>query len=145
LFGTTLPGREQDLLGGATLVRRDDVLEVEQRLHRRFEAIERRASGVALVPALDGCPLFGGHRPRAGVGQEVHHHVVGVEREEIEARGLQLGDALLGRRDAQRLHRLDAKRLDDGLEVVHGRLSWQPPIRTPRGSGSSAGVAREMG
>jgi hypothetical protein len=57
--------REEDLLGGASLVRRDDVLEREELLHRGQEAEPRWRAGVRLITALDGRPLLGAHGARS--------------------------------------------------------------------------------
>ena len=56
---------QQDLLGGAALVGRDQVLEREQLGHRVAEAEPGRGPGVALVAVLNGGPLVAAHRARA--------------------------------------------------------------------------------
>ena len=101
LFGTTLPGPadrgEQDLLGGAALVRRDHVREREQLLHGLEEPEPRGRAGVALVAVLDRRPLVPGHRAGPGVGEQVDQHVVGMQVEQVVAgradRGLALSSA----------------------------------------------------
>jgi hypothetical protein len=75
----------EDLLGGASLVGRDDVLEGEQRLHRRLEAIPGRRARIGLVAALDAGPLLARHRPGTGIGQQVDQHVLAVQAEQVEA------------------------------------------------------------
>ena len=57
--------REEDALGGAALVRGDDVLEAGDVVHRVAEVEERRAAGVGLVAAHDAAPLVGAHRAGA--------------------------------------------------------------------------------
>ncbi len=107
---------EQDLLGGAALVRGDHVREREQLLHGLEEPEPRRRAGVALVAALDARPLVPGHRAGAGVGEQVDQHVLGAQREQVVARLEQRSPALLDRGHPQRLDRVDPERLDDRLE-----------------------------
>ena len=87
LLGTTLPGPpigcEQDLLGGAALMRRDHVLEGEELADGVEEDEPGRRAGVALVAVLDRGPLVAGHRAGAGVGEEVDEDVGGVEAEDV--------------------------------------------------------------
>ena len=122
LLGTTSPGLaergEQDLLGGAALVRRQYLAEAEDVLHRGQEAEPRAAAGVGLVAAHDGRPLFGAHRRGAAVGEEVDEHVLGLEQEDVVGGLPQALLALGGGREADGLDGLDLERLDDGL---HGR------------------------
>jgi hypothetical protein len=68
--------------------------------------------------------------PGAGVGQQVDQHVVGVQGEQVVAGRGQRLLALLARREAQRLHRLDAERLDDGALGHDGDLHVGPPEPT---------------
>jgi hypothetical protein len=124
--------REQDLLGGAALVGRDDVGEREQLLHRRLEAVPRRRAGVALVAVLHRRPLIARHRAGAGVGQQIDQHVVGVEREQVVAGLGQPRAALLERGEPNRLDRVDAKRLDDGLEAASSSNGTTWPRRRRR-------------
>ena len=67
---------EQDALGGAALVRRDDVAEAGQVLDHVAEAVEGAAPGVRLVALHDRAPLRRRHRAGAGVGQQVDEHVL---------------------------------------------------------------------
>ena len=89
LFGTTLPvaaeDAEEDPLGGAALVGRDDVLEREQLADGVAEDEVRRRAGVGLVAVLDRRPLVAAHRAGARVGQQVDQHVARVQLEEVEA------------------------------------------------------------
>ena len=78
---------EEDALGGAALVRGDDVLVAEDVLDGIFEAVEAAAAGVALVAFHDGGPLVGGHGAGAGVGEQIDEHIVGREQEEVVVRG----------------------------------------------------------
>ena len=82
---------EEDALGGAPLVRRDDVLETRQLLHGVAKAVERAAARVRLVALHEGAPLRGRHRARAGVRQEVDEDVLRVEEEDVVSG---LGDGL---------------------------------------------------
>ncbi len=111
---------EQDLLGGPTLVRRDDVREREQLLDRLEEHVPRRRAGVRLVAVLDRRPLVAAHRAGARVGQQVDEHVLGVDREQVEAGRLERRLALVARGDADGLDGVDAERLDDRPREVHG-------------------------
>ena len=72
--------REQDPLGGATLVGRDDVLEAGDVVDRVAEAEVRRAAGVGLVSAHHPAPLVRAHGTGAGVGEQVDDHVVRAQR-----------------------------------------------------------------
>ncbi len=112
---------EEDALGGAPLVRRDDVLETRQLLHGVAEAVERAAARVRLVALHEGAPLRGRHRARAGIRQEVDEDVLGVEEEDVVS-GLGDGFAPLfqGRR-LDRLDGLDPEGLDDRAEFHRGR------------------------
>ena len=111
---------EQDLLGGPTLVGRDDVREREQLLDRLEERVPRRRAGVRLVAVLDRRPLVAAHRPGSRVGQQVDEHVLGVDREQVPARRLERRRALVARGDADGLDGVDAERLDDRPREVHG-------------------------
>ena len=112
---------EEDALGGAALVCGDDVLEAGDLLHRLFEAVERAAAGVALIPAHHAGPLRRRHRAGAAVGQQIDQHVVGAQQEQVVAGLLQhLGAVLVGR-EVDRLDGFDFERFDDGFEGVgHG-------------------------
>ena len=120
----TLPGPpttvNRMLLRGPALVGRDDVAEREQVLDRLEEHEPAGTARVALVAALDRRPLVAAHRARAGVGQQVDQHVLGVEVEQVPAGGLErrLALGLGGQPDG--LHGVDPERLDDRLPAVHG-------------------------
>src|SRR5215212_5796824 len=127
---------EQDLLRRPALVGGDQVLEREQLADGLPEAGPRGGPGVALVAALEAGPLLGGHGARAGVGEQVHEYARARHVEEVVARARELLLALLARRHRDRLHRVDAKRLDDRLKFVHsetlGRtLSQMAPTAVP--------------
>ena len=81
--------REEDLLGGPSLVSGDHVLEGEELLDRLQEPIPRRRPGIALVAVLDGGPLVAAHRAGARVGQQIDDDVLGVDVEQVVARGLE--------------------------------------------------------
>ena len=80
---------EQDALGGAALVRGDDVLVAEDVLDGVAETIEAAAAGVALVAFHDRRPLMRGHGAGAGVGEQIDEHIVGWKQEEVVVRGAQ--------------------------------------------------------
>ncbi len=112
---------EEDALGRAPLVGGDDVLEAGDAPRGGLELVERLGPGVALVAQHHARPLAGGHRPRAGVSQQVDEHVLGAQQEQVVARLAQQHLALLARRLANGFDGLDAKGFDDGFEV-HGKL-----------------------
>ena len=71
---------EEDALGGASLMRGDDVAVAKNILHRILEAIETLAAGVTFVAFHDGGPLVRGHGSSAGVGEQVDEDVVGGKK-----------------------------------------------------------------
>ena len=107
---------EQDALGGAALVSRDDVLVTEDILHRIAETDVAAASGVALVAFHDRAPLEGGHRARARVGQQIYEDIVGREQEQVVVRLAQELFAFGARGPADGLDTVDTERLDDGAD-----------------------------
>ena len=111
--------REQDLLGRAALVGRDDVAEREELLDGLEEGEPRGRPGVRLVAVLDGRPLVAAHRAGPRIRQEVDQDVVGVEREEVATGCLEGRFAFGPSRDPDRLDGVDAERLDDRPELVH--------------------------
>ena len=86
---------EQDALGGAALMRRDDVAEAEDVLDGVAEVIEAAAAGVALVAFHDAGPLMRGHGAGAGIGEQVDEHIVGRQEEQVVVSGAQQLLALL--------------------------------------------------
>ena len=84
LLGTMSPGfstvSEEDSLGGASLVRGDDVPQAGDVPHRGLEAVEGVRAGVGFVAAHHAGPLVLGHRSGAGVGQQIDQHLIGPER-----------------------------------------------------------------
>jgi len=107
--------REQDRLGRPALVGWDHMFERHQLLHRRLEAEEGRAAGVAFVARHERRLLAGAHGRGPAVGQQVDQHVVGVQGEQVV---VGLGDQLqpfLARRHADRFDRLDAEGFNDGF------------------------------
>jgi hypothetical protein len=76
---------EQDLLGGAALVGRNDVPEREEISYRFLELVERRRPGIALVAVLYGSPLVTAHRACARVSEEIDQNVVGMKVEQVQA------------------------------------------------------------
>ncbi len=110
---------EQDLLRRPPLVGGNDVTEREQLLDGLEEPIPAGAAGVRLVTALDAGPLLGAHGAGARIGQEVDEHVVGVEVEQVVARGLQGGLPLLDGGEPDGLDALDPEGLDDRVPAIH--------------------------
>ncbi len=107
---------EEDALGRPPLMRRDDVAKTGEVLHDGLKAVERAAAGVRLVALHQGAPLRRRHRAGARVGEQVDEHVVAAQEEDVAAGLVQRATprCLVG--EVQRFDRLDAKRLDDGLE-----------------------------
>ncbi len=112
-------GREEDLLGGPSLMGGDDLGEAGQLLDGVAEAVEGPAPGVRLVAVHHPRPLLRGHRSGAGVGEQVDDHLVAVQTEQVVAhpaeRLLPLGP--VGEGDG--LDCVDPERLDD-RPVRHG-------------------------
>ena len=84
LAGLHEHAREQ-MLGAASLVRRDQVPPAVDVAHRRFEPVEAARAGVRLVAELHRRALLLRHRRGAAVGQEIDVDVVGAEQERVEA------------------------------------------------------------
>ena len=131
---------EQDLLGGAALVRRHEVLHAGDALHHRLQAVEAARAGVALVAFHDGAPLARRHGAGAGVGQPVDQHVLGAQLEDVELGRLQQALALGARGHPDRLDGLDAEgfdqRLGHGVSGGVGGMAGESYHRPgPRGVG----------
>jgi hypothetical protein len=61
------------------------------------------------------------HGAGAGISEQIDEDVLGPEQKRIVPGGGEECDALFAGREADRLHGLDAERLDDGLERgMHG-------------------------
>ena len=121
--------REENALRRAALVRRDDVAERKELLHRLEETEPRRRPRVALVPVLDRGPLVARHGAGPRIGQEIDEHVLGAEREEVVSSVADLAAALVLGRHAQRLDRVDAEGLDDRFETLRHRVG--PSVIAP--------------
>ena len=112
--------RENDLLCRATLMCGNDVLEREKLLHRGLEAEPRGGSGIALVTVLNRRPLIPRHCTGARIGQQIDKDVLRVQVEEIKADALDGRLALCCTCHAKWLDRMNAERLDDGVEgLIH--------------------------
>ena len=120
VVGNDLPlatdGREEDALGGSTLVRRDDVRVPGQVFDRRFEPVEAVRARVGVVAAHHRGPLLRGHRRRPAVGQEIDDDVLGPDAEHVVAGLFEDRLPLLRGRHADRLDDLDLEGLDDSPE-----------------------------
>ena len=123
LFGTTLPGppmAEKRIFSAARpwcvgmMCRNGNSVRTDS-----TNAIPGRRPGVRLIAALDARPLVARHRAGPRVGQEVDDDVVGVEVEEVPAGLAEGGLALLHGLELDRLDRVDAEGLDDGLPAFH--------------------------
>ena len=106
---------EQDALGGAALVRGDDVAESSEILRNPLQAIETGAAGIRLVAAHHGGPLRRGHGGSSGVGEEIDQDIVGVELEEVVADGVDESLAFAASSLPDRFDALDPEGLDDGF------------------------------
>ena len=130
-----LPGRqnrvEQDSLGGPPLMRGDHVRKAGEGLHGVAEPVERAAAGVRFVALHERAPLRRRHRASARVRQQVDEHVVGVQEEHVEAGRGERHLAVLALAELQRLHGLDAERLDDRVEA-HAYTLLSSPRRSRR-------------
>ncbi len=109
--------REEEMLRSAPLMGGDDVLEVHQILHGRFEPVEARRAGIALIAGHHRAPLRRAHGRRATIGQQIDQHVIRMQLEQIVARIFQQSFALVSRGHADRLDRFDAEGFDNGLHL----------------------------
>ena len=107
---------EQDALGGASLMGRNDVLVAENILHRIAETDVAAAARVALVSFHDRSPLIGGHRSGAGIGQQINKDIIRREKKQVVVRVAQELFAFFARGPADGLNTLDTKRLDNGAD-----------------------------
>jgi hypothetical protein len=111
---------EQNALGCPPLVRRDDVGEAGQFPHDALEAEERSAAGVGLVAVDQRGPLRQRHRAGPGIGEQIDQNVLRRKLEDVVTCTRQRRDPLIACRELPRLDRLDAERLDDRVERMHG-------------------------
>ena len=109
---------EENALGGAALVGRDDVLVAEDILNGSAELLEAAAAGITLVAFHHGGPLVGGHGASAGIGEQVDEDIVGGQKKEVVVRGAEQLLALRAGRPVNGLDALDAKGFDDGAGHV---------------------------
>ena len=103
-------GGGEDVLGGAALVRRQEVVHVEELAHLGGQAVVGLGAGVGVVGAEHGGLLEVAHRVDARVGQHVHEDVFVLQQEGVVAGLVHQAAALL--------HRGKAKLLDDA-DLVH--------------------------
>src|SRR5581483_11857461 len=106
---------EQNALGGAPLVSGNHMMIAKDVLDGLTEVIKALASGIALVALHNGSPLIGGHGAGTGIGKQIDQHVFGGKQEKIVEGRFEQFFALAASGPADRLDRLDAERLDDGL------------------------------
>ena len=111
---------EKDALGGAPLMRGDDVAIAEDVLNGILEVIEALAAGVAFIALHDAGPLMRGHGPGAGIGEQIDEDIVGGQKKEVVVSGFQQFFALLARGPADGFDAFDAERFDDGLDRHSG-------------------------
>ena len=76
----------EDMLGAASLVRRNQMAIAVILLHRVFEVVEVAAAGVGLVAEHHAGPLPVAHGVGAAVGQQVDVDVFGAQQEGVVAR-----------------------------------------------------------
>ena len=112
-----------DVLGAATLMRRDHVLVAVDAPDGLLEPVEASAAGVGLVAHHDRRPLPVAHRVRAGVGQQVDRDLIRAQEERVPARVVHRRAPLLSRGDRDRL---------DGLDLVgHAGTCRRHLVRAP--------------
>ena len=124
---------EEDALGGAALVRRDDVGVSKDVLDGVAKLIEAAASGVTLIAFHHGGPLVRGHGSGARVGEEIDEDIVGAEKKEIVVGGAEKVFALGASRPANGFDAFDAEGFDDGASHVWSRLVTFLPSHCGRG------------
>jgi hypothetical protein len=73
---------KQNALGGAALVRGNDVFVAENVLDGILKR-SNAAAGLAFVAFHDGRPLVGGHSAGAGVGEQVDQDIIGGRRKRL--------------------------------------------------------------
>ena len=78
-------GAEQHVLGGPSLMARQEMLETEQIPYRGLELVERAGSRIALVAEHHLRPLGAGHRSGARVGKEVDVDLFAPQVEQVVA------------------------------------------------------------
>ena len=98
------------------------MLEAEQIAGHRLQTVEGAAAGVRLITTHDCRPLLGAHRRGAAVGQQINEDVVGVQSEDVVARGPDQRRTFLAAGHADRFDRLDLERLDDRAHSVSNVL-----------------------
>jgi hypothetical protein len=106
---------KQDTLRRPPLVRRDDVSQAGQLPRHVLELVEAASPRVTLVRDHHRAPLRRRHRGGSAVGQQIDQDVLGMKEKGIMVRAAQDPGALIGGGEADRLHHLDLKRLDDRL------------------------------
>src|SRR6267378_955388 len=107
--------REEDPLGCAALMGRNDVGESGEILGDSLEPEKTPGSCVGLISLHHPGPLFGAHCRRPAVGQKIDQNIFGANKEWVVARGTEDQVAFGERGEFNRLDRLDLKRLYDRL------------------------------
>lgn len=104
---------EQDALRSAPLVSGDYMPIPEDGLNCPLETFETLAAGVTFVAFHNRCPLMGGHRSRAGVGEQIYQHICGWQKKKVVMRCSQQTFALWTRSPANGFNALNPKGLND--------------------------------
>ena len=102
--------REEHVLGSATLMGGNDVLEAEQPLHHLLELEKRRRAGIAFVAEHHGRPLAVAHGACSRVGQAVDIHLVGFQHKHVVMGFAEPLFPLFARTFSKRFHHLDFPR-----------------------------------
>ena len=105
---------KKDAFRGTALVRGNHVAKSENSLYCITEAREARRTGIGLIAAHHGGPLFGGHGGGAGIGEQVDENLLGIDQKEIVAGRFDQLLALFSRGAPNGLDTLDAEGFDNG-------------------------------
>ena len=95
-----------DMLAGSALVGGQEELHAEQLRQLLVHSVEGLAAGVGIVGAEHGGLHIVAHGIHTGIGEHIHKNIAVVKQKCIEARLLQLGQALTGRQQRKLLHDL---------------------------------------
>ena len=107
-------GGEDDVLGSATLVCRQEIGHSEDFLDYGFEPVVGGCTSVTFIGGHHGPPLAVAHRLCSRIGQQVDHYLVGAQLEEVVMSFTDPSFALFTRGGADCLRHLDFVRFAIG-------------------------------